>query len=210
LIRLTEAIDFARGVGADGYIGVGGGSVIDTAKICNLYVNHPEAEFLDFVNAPLGKGLPVKKKLSPLIAIPTTAGTGSETTGSVRKPAFFEANYRQAIFDLASAKAKTGIAHRALKPTLGLVDPLNTRSMPSAVHASSGLDVLCHALESWTAIPYYERVPRPKNPINRPAYQGANPISDIWSMHALKECVEFLPRAAKDPEVATLSLRSAN
>ena len=111
------------------------------------------------------------------------------------------ANSFQAIFDLASAKAKTGIAHRALKPTLGLVDPLNTRSMPSAVHASSGLDVLCHALESWTAIPYNERVPRPKNPINRPAYQGANPISDIWSMHALKECVEFLPRAATDPEV---------
>src|SRR5277367_3143512 len=107
----------------------------------------------------------------------------------------------QAIFDLSSAKAKTGIAHRALKPTLGLVDPLNTRSMPSAVHASSGLDVLCHALESWTAIPYNERVPRPKNPINRPAYQGANPISDIWSMHALKECVEYLPRAAKDPGV---------
>jgi alcohol dehydrogenase class IV len=106
----------------------------------------------------------------------------------------------QAIFDLSSAKAKTGIAHRALKPTLGLVDPLNTRSMPSAVHASSGLDVLCHALESWTAIPYNERVPRPKNPINRPAYQGANPISDIWSMHALKECIEYLPRAAKDPE----------
>ena len=72
--------------------------------------------------------------------------------------------------------------------------------MPPAVHASSGLDVLCHSLESWTAIPYSERVPRPPNPIQRPAYQGANPISDIFSLQALKSTVEYLPRAVKDPE----------
>ena len=153
----------------------------------NLYTVFPEADFLDFVNAPLGKGLPITKPLLPLIAVPTTAGTGSETTGT-------------AIFDLVAKKAKTGIAHRALKPTLGICDPLNTRTMPSAVHASSGLDVLCHSLESWTAIPYHERIPRPANPINRPAYQGANPISDIFSLQALKSTVQYLPRAVADPD----------
>jgi hydroxyacid-oxoacid transhydrogenase len=178
--RVKDAIAFAKPYNPDAFLAVGGGSVIDTAKLMNLYTVFPEADFLDFVNAPLGKGLPVTKALRPLVAVPTTAGTGSETTGT-------------AIFDLVSKKAKTGIAHRNLKPTLGICDPLNTRTMPSAVHASSGLDVLCHSLESWTAIPYNERTPRPTNPINRPAYQGANPISDIFSLQALRSTVKYLP-----------------
>lgn len=160
---------------------------MDTAKLMNLYTVYRDAGFLDFVNSPVGKGLPVAQKLLPLIAIPTTAGTGSETSGT-------------AIFDLVSKRAKTGVAHRNLKPTLGICDPLNTRTMPSAVHAASGLDVLCHSLESWTAIPYDQRMPRPQNPINRPAYQGANPISDIFSLHSLRSTVKYLPRAVKDPE----------
>lgn len=184
---IKEAIAFAKPYRPDAYLAVGGGSVMDTAKLMNLYNEYPEADFLDFVNAPLGKGRPIEKKLKPLVAIPTTAGTGSETTGT-------------AIFDLVEKRAKTGIAHRNLKPTLGICDPLNTRTMPSAVKASSGLDVLCHSLESWTAIPFNERIPRPSNPILRPAYQGANPISDIFSLNALRSTVKYLPRAVKDPE----------
>ncbi|KAL8905029.1 MAG: hypothetical protein Q9207_002885 [Kuettlingeria erythrocarpa] len=184
---IREAIDFSKSQQPDAFLAVGGGSVIDTAKLMNLYTNFPDNEFLDFVNAPLGRGLPITKPLSPLIAIPTTAGTGSETTGT-------------AIFDLVSKRAKTGIAHRALKPTLGICDPLNTRTMPAAVHASSGLDVLCHALESWTAIPYTSRGPRPANPIDRPAYQGANPISDIFALQALRSTIRYLPRAVRDPD----------
>jgi hydroxyacid-oxoacid transhydrogenase len=185
--RIKEAIAFAKPYQPDAFLAVGGGSVIDTAKLMNLYTCYPNAEFLDFVNVPLGKGLPIDKPLKPLIAVPTTAGTGSETTGT-------------AIFDLVSKRAKTGIAHRNLKPTLGVCDPLNTRTMPSAVHASSGLDVLCHSLESWTAIPYFERIPRPSNPMLRPAYQGANPISDIFSLQALRSTIKYLPRAVKDPD----------
>ncbi|KAK4643645.1 hypothetical protein QC761_406370 [Podospora bellae-mahoneyi] len=184
---IKEAIAWTLPYNPDAFLAVGGGSVIDTAKLMNLYSSYPEANFMDFVNAPLGLGRPIDRKLKPLIAIPTTAGTGSETTGT-------------AIFDLASRKAKTGIAHRNLKPTLGICDPLNTATMPSAVKAASGLDVLCHSLESWTAIPYYERTPRPTNPILRPAYQGSNPISDIFSLSALRSTVKYLPRAVRDPE----------
>ncbi|KAL1881192.1 hypothetical protein Daus18300_001043 [Diaporthe australafricana] len=184
---IREAIDWAKPFNPDAFLAVGGGSVIDTAKLMNLYSCYPDADFLDFVNAPLGNGRPIDKPLKPLVAVPTTAGTGSETTGT-------------AIFDLVAKRAKTGIAHRNLKPTLGICDPLNTRTMPAAVKASSGLDVLCHSLESWTAIPYHERTPRPQNPILRPAYQGANPISDIFSLKALHDCVKYLPRSVRDPD----------
>ncbi|MAR10216.1 MAG: alcohol dehydrogenase [Blastopirellula sp.] len=170
--------------GFDSFLAIGGGSTIDTAKAANLYSTWP-ADFFHYVNAPIGQGQPVPAPLKPLIAIPTTAGTGSETTGV-------------AIFDYVSERAKTGIAHRYLKPTLGIIDSDNTRTLPPAVAASSGLDVLSHALESYTALPYDQR-PRPQSPLHRPAYQGANPISDLWSLHALELTAAFLPRAFADP-----------
>jgi len=164
---------------------VGGGSSIDTAKAANLYTTYP-ADFLEYVNAPIGKGSPIPGALKPLFAVPTTAGTGSETTGV-------------AIFDLIAMHAKTGIAHRYLKPTLGLVDPENTGSMPPMVAASTGFDVLVHALESYTTIPYYRRE-RPSHPILRPAYQGHNPISDLWSGEAVRVAARYLVRAVEDPQ----------
>ena len=180
-----EAIASAQAEPFDAFVAVGGGSAIDTAKIANLYSTYP-ADFLDYVNAPIGKGKPVPGPLKPLMAIPTTAGTGSETTGV-------------AIFDLVEMHAKTGIAHRYLKPTLGLVDPDNTRTLPPMVAASTGLDVFSHALESYTAMPYNER-PVPERPTMRPAYQGSNPISDVWSAEAVRLAARYLVRAVENPE----------
>ena len=178
-----RAARFATEGKFDSFVAMGGGSTIDTAKAANLYATYP-ADFFHYVNAPIGQGEPIPGPLKPLIAIPTTAGTGSETTGV-------------AIFDYVEKKAKTGIAHRYLKPLLGIIDPDNTRTMPAAVAAATGLDVLSHALESYTALPYDQR-PKPPSPLHRPAYQGSNPISDLWALHALEMMAEFLPRAVAD------------
>jgi hydroxyacid-oxoacid transhydrogenase len=185
-VSFRDAIAFTAGHAVDGLVAVGGGSVIDTAKAVNLYTTYPPADFLDYVNAPIGNAVSVPGPLKPLIAIPTTAGTGSETTGV-------------SIFDLTAMHAKTGIASRRLKPTLGLLDPDNTRTMPSEVAASSGLDILSHAIESFTAMPYGSR-PRPDRPALRPAYQGSNPISDVWSLQALRMVADYLVRAVEDRE----------
>lgn len=184
-ISYRSAIDFANDGKFDAFVAVGGGSVMDTAKAANLYSTWP-ADFLTYVNAPIGEGKPVPGPLKPLIAIPTTAGTGSETTGV-------------AIFDLTSMHVKTGIAHRALRPVMGILDPLNTLSMPPMVTASSALDVLSHAIESYTAIPFDRRT-APERPGLRPAYQGANPISDIWSTKAMTMVAANLERVIQQPD----------
>ncbi len=178
-----QAIEFAQAGNFDGYVAVGGGSAIDTAKVANLYATYP-ADLLTYVNPPIGQGQPVPGVLKPLIAIPTTAGTGSETTGV-------------AIFDLKAMHAKTGIAHRALRPVMGILDPDNTRTLPPLVAASSGLDVLSHALESLTALPYSQR-PAPEQPHLRPAYQGANPVSDIWAARSIQMVAQYIVRAVHD------------
>jgi hydroxyacid-oxoacid transhydrogenase len=183
---MRDAIEVAQRESCDAFVAIGGGSAIDTAKVANLYSTHPPADFLDYVNPPIGKGLAVPGPLRPLFAIPTTAGTGSETTGV-------------AVFDLERMHVKTGISSRLLKPTLGYLDPEHTRTLPAAVTASAGLDVLCHAVESYTVIPFTQR-PRPSRPSLRPTYQGTNPISDVWSLQALRMVATHLVRAFDDPD----------
>ena len=175
-----EAIaTFVRGRDYDGFVAIGGGSTIDTAKAANLFTNYP-ASVLDYVNKPIGKGLPVPGPLKPLVAIPTTAGTGSETTAV-------------AVMDVLSMKVKTGISHRYLRPTMAIIDPLNTVTLPPMATAYPGFDVLTHALESYTSRPYNAR-PQHK-PDERPVYVGSNPISDMWCEKALEYLGLYFRRA---------------
>ena len=178
-----EAARFAKDGDFDGFVSLGGGSVMDTCKAAALYATYP-ADFLAYVNAPLGEGRPVPGPLAPHIACPTTTGTGSETTGI-------------AVFDLVSKKAKTGIVSRRLRPTLALVDPDAAASLPAEVVAASGFDVLCHAIESYTARPYTQRA-RPSPATSRPMSQGANPWSDMGSLEALRLTGRYLLRAVRD------------
>ena len=183
-LSFKEAIQFATDGRFDGFVAVGGGSTIDTAKAADLYSTYP-ADLLTYVNAPIGQARPVPGRLQPLIAVPTTAGTGSETTGV-------------AIFDYLEMHAKTGIAHPALCPALGIVDPLNSLTLPPAITACCGWDVLCHAIESFTALPYHDRL-APAHPGLRPAYQGANPISDVWSTRAIEMVSRNMPIVMAEP-----------
>ena len=171
----------------DGYISVGGGSVIDTCKAANLYATHP-AEFMNYVNAPIGGGAPVPGALKPHIACPTTAGTGAETTGI-------------AIFNLTAINAKTGIISRRLVPTVALIDPAVTATLPHNVVAASGFDCMSHALESLTARPWPRRLNRARG-MSRPVSQGANPFSDGLATEALKGVGSYLVRAVSDADDA--------
>ena len=179
-----DAATFARDGNFNGFISLGGGSVIDTAKAANLLASHPD-DLLAYVNAPHGRAKPVPGPLKPHIACPTTAGTGSEITGV-------------AVFDLVRQQVKTGISSIYLRPSLAVVDPTSTETMTPGVVAATGFDVLTHAIESFTARPYTSR-PRPE-PGKRPPYQGANPFSDIGSLAAIKLGGEHLVAAVTDPK----------
>ncbi len=185
LESLQEAADAALEAGVDGFVSVGGGSAMDTAKVANLVLTHP-APVMDYVNPPIGEGRTPPAPLRPHLAIPTTPGTGSEAT-------------TVAVLDIPDLKVKTGISHRYMRPQQAIVDPELTRTLAAEVAASAGLDVVCHAAESYLAKPFDSR-PRPATPDDRPPYQGANPVADVWSAKALEYGGSYLRRAVEDPE----------
>jgi alcohol dehydrogenase class IV len=195
-----HAARFFRDGRFDGAVSLGGGSVMDTCKAALLYATYP-ADFLTYVNKPVGGGVGVPGPLPPHIACPTTCGTGSECTG-IAVAGLFESAPAGGTGPGPERKAghlKVGIAHRSLRPSRALIDPACAMTLPAAVVAASGFDVLCHALESYTALPYTRRA-RPERGTLRPMSQGANPFSDVGSLEALRLCGRYLVRAVRDAQ----------
>ncbi len=185
---LEEAVAFARSEGPFGAIvAVGGGSAIDTAKAVNLLVTN-DGELMDYVNVPVGLGRPLEQPLLPLIAVPTTTGTGAESTTIC-------------VLDVLALQVKTGISHARLRPTLAVVDPDLTMTQPALVTASCGMDILCHALESYTARSYTSF--DAKQPEERVPYCGANPIADMFAERALSLLAVSFREAVRDGSDAT-------
>jgi hydroxyacid-oxoacid transhydrogenase len=167
---MDKAAGYARSQGPwDGFVAVGGGSSIDTAKAVNLLTTD-EGDLMDYINKPIGQGRAPRGQLKPLIAVPTTAGTGSESTA-------------MCVLDVLSMRVKTGISHWRLRPTLAIIDPLVSLTLPPEVTAAAGMDIVCHALESYTAR-WYATFDR-KQPEQRVTYCGSNPVSDLWCEKAL-------------------------
>ncbi|MCF6379073.1 iron-containing alcohol dehydrogenase [Nocardioides KLBMP 9356] len=180
---MEEAIAFARGAGPfDAVVAVGGGSAIDTAKAVDLLLTN-DGELMDYVNAPVGGGRAPDRPLLPLVAVPTTTGTGAESTTIC-------------VLDVLAFKVKTGISHARLRPTLAVVDPDLTMTQPAMVTASCGMDILCHALESWTARWFGDF--DAKRPEQRVPYCGANPVADMWAEKSLSLLAGAFRAAVRD------------
>ncbi len=169
---VEEGIKYAKGY--DAFVAVGGGSSMDTAKLINLYTTYP-ADLYEYIPKPVGKGKAVTKPLKPLIAVPTTSGSGSETTCA-------------AVMSLPELGLKVGILHEPMLPTLAIIDPLNMVSAPPSVTANAGMDALMHAIEAYTTKPYTA------NP-NKLIYSGSNPLTDSFAERAIELIGKYLRRA---------------
>jgi alcohol dehydrogenase class IV len=134
-VKVVRALAFeAKQWGADGFVAVGGGTILDTTKAANILLTHGGDLVGDYSGAQTLPGV-----LRPLVAIPTTAGTGSEVTQAA------------VIYDDAQ-KMKLSFVDLHLRPALAVLDPLLTVGLPPRLTAATGMDTLTHAIEAWTSI----------------------------------------------------------
>jgi alcohol dehydrogenase class IV len=166
---VARCAQVATETGADGFLAVGGGSVMDTAKAANVLFTHGGTvrEWEGILTLPRerdGFGSPLP--LAPLAAIPTTAGTGSE------------ASFAAVVKDRTES-LKVEIADLALFPRLAILDPAATATLPAAVAAATGMDALTHAIEGYVSTEW-------------------NPHADAYALEAIRLIRDNLERAVAD------------
>jgi hydroxyacid-oxoacid transhydrogenase len=198
---IIEGIRYASGKNFDAYVGLGGGSSLDTAKLIDLYTTYPTDNFRDYFVPPIGRGKSIPGPIKPLIAVPTTAGTGSEVTGVAI-----------VTFKTDKGVTKFGLSHKYLVPNLAILDPLLTMDLPPNVTATTGMDAFMHAVEAYTSKPYNTRE-KPEDPTKRPVYQGSNMITDALAERAIHLIGKYLIKAyanGRDLEARTNMLLAAH
>jgi alcohol dehydrogenase class IV len=168
---VERVAEHARSEGADAFVAIGGGSVMDTAKAANVLFTHGGRvrDWEGLFALPReqdGQGAPLP--MAPLACVPTTAGTGSEVSFA-------------AVVKDASEGVKVEVADFALFPRLAVLDPESTRTLPAGVAAATGMDALTHALEGYVSSEW-------------------SPHGDAFALHALRLIREHLERAVAEPE----------
>ena len=181
--QIESLVERLQRVGPQMIIAIGGGSALDLAKILGLLLTHPGP-----LSRYYGENTLAGPTL-PLIAVPTTAGTGSEVTSV-------------AVVADSDRAMKVGISDPSLVPTVALVDPLLSASAPASVTAYAGADALAHSLESLTATPRQHELAA-----RLPVFVGQNLFSDIVGLEAAAVIGEALPKAVADG--SDLSAREA-
>lgn len=172
-----EAIEFGQASKVDCVIGIGGGSNLDVAKMAATVLKHsgePSNYFgFDAIPGPI----------LPLIALPTTAGTGSEVSHS-------------AVLTDKAAGTKVSTLSRWLRPAVAIIDPALTDSCPPKVTADSGIDALVHAIEAFTNRDFQQMVG--VDPQTR-AYEGSYPLTRLFAAEAMRLIGRSLVQAYQQP-----------
>jgi alcohol dehydrogenase len=171
---VEAAIATARAKRPDCIIGLGGGSSIDLAKIIALALSAPGP-----LDAYYGEGK-INSPTLPVIAIPTTAGTGSEVTPV-------------AVLSDPALSLKVGISSRFLVPAVAICDPVLTIGAPPSLTAYAGIDALAHAIEAYTAV-QHDRF----EDVSERIFVGGNLLSERFALHAVRSISTALPRALED------------
>ena len=168
---VEDALAYTKKNNGNIIIGLGGGSPIDVAKVVSIVAKYG-GDIKDYIAPPNGKGKPIEGPGLPMIAIPTTSGTGAEVS-----PA--------AVLTLTEKELKVGISSQMQRPALAIVDPLLTISVPPHITASTGIDALCHAIEAY-ATKRFDQKEKPKTPETRPIYGGTTIFTDLFAEKAIE------------------------